>query len=341
MIRHSGIGVVLHNLLDRWAVDPPATRLMLLGDPTALARWKSPQVDLVRWTPGVYSLAAALFPPAMPHRPLAWYSPHYATCLRPGAPLVCHIQDVLHITHPTRRGTALYARLYLAALRRRASFVLTSSRHVKVQLQTLYRFRADRVLMTGLGPGFPATLGGELPPPLGLEGGKYLLAVGIFKPHKNWDFLLRRLVELGDRVPPLVAAGTGRGGSELARLAARRGYTRLTVAETLAEDHLAALFRGAAALTYPSVAEGFGLPLLEAMQVGTPVVAADRSPMKEIVGAGGWLFDPDRPESFDRALLAALQREPEHLAAAHQRAATFSWERTARVVAEALQRATA
>jgi alpha-1,3-rhamnosyl/mannosyltransferase len=341
MIHHSGIGVVLRNLLDHWRDHPPAPRLLLLGNPQELAPWKSASTTLVPWSPGVYSLSAALLPPRLPERPVAWYSPHYATCLRPGVPLVCHIQDVLHITHPTRRGTALYARAYLMALRRCAAFVLTSSRHVKVQLQTLHGFRADRVLTSGLGPGFPATLGEGDAPPLGLESGRYLLAVGIFKSHKNWDFLLRRLVVLGDRVPPLVAAGVGGGAQALRQLAARRGLTRLTVIDNLPERELAALFRGAAALTYPSIAEGFGLPLLEAMQVGTPVIAADRSPMKEIVGDGGWLFDPDRPESFDRALLAALGGDAARAQAARDRAATFTWERTARVINEALARATA
>ena len=339
MVQHSGIGVVLGNLLDRWRQSPPAAHVCLLGDPALLERWRSPAVSVLRWTPGIYSPSAALLPPGLPKGTCAWYSPHYATCLRPGVPLVCHVQDVLHVTHPTKPGMLPYARLYFAALRRSAAFVLTSTRHVKVQLQTLLRFPAERVLISGLGPGFAASLAEGRPAPEGLAAGSYLLGVGILKSHKNWEFLLRRLAVLGDSVPPLVAAGLGPQAEELRALAARCGYGRLRVLGPLPAESLAGLFAGAAALTYPSLAEGFGLPLIEAMQLGRPVVAADRSPMKEIVGDGGWLFDPDQPESFDRALREALGSNGARADAARRRAGAFTWERTASVTEEALRRA--
>jgi glycosyltransferase involved in cell wall biosynthesis len=342
MLRHSGIGIVLQRLLDRWRVAPPAQKLLLLGDPDQLADYASPSCRIIRWTPPVYSFAAAFSPPRLPVRPRAWYSPHYATCLRPGSPLVCHIQDVLHIDHPTRRGTAVYMLAYLAALRRSVSYVLTSTRHVKVQLQTLYGFPAEQVLISGLGPGFLESEGSQGTLPKGLTAGGYLLAVGIFKVHKNWPFLLERLVELGDRVPPLAAAGLGRDGAALAELANRLGYHRLTVLPNLPREQMAMVFRQAAALVHSSIAEGFGLPLLEALQAGTPVVCAGRSPMKEIVGRAGFLFDPDWAESFDQALLQALTDGPERalrLEEGRRQARHWNWERTADVVQEALYRA--
>lgn len=339
MVQHSGIGVVLGNLLDRWKTNPPAERLCLLGDPALLERWRTADVTIKRWEPAIYSPGAALLPPGLPEGACAWYSPHYATCLRPGVPLVCHVQDVLHVTHPTKLGMLPYARLYFAALRRSASFVLTSTRHVKVQLQTLLRFPAERVLTSGLGPGFPAGLAEGRAAPAGLEPGGYLLGVGILKGHKNWEFLLRRLAVMGDAVPPLVAAGLGPQAAELRALAARCCYGRLRVLDPMPAADLAGLFAGAAALTYPSLAEGFGLPLIEAMQLGRPVVAADRSPMKEIVGEGGWLFDPDQPESFDRALVEALASHVSRAEAARRRASGFTWERTAEVTTAALRRA--
>jgi glycosyltransferase involved in cell wall biosynthesis len=99
------------------------------------------------------------------------------------------------------------------------------------------------------------------------------------------------------------------------------------------ERLLPGLYAGAQALAMPSVYEGFGLPALEAMASGTPVVAANRAALPEVCGGAALLADPDDPEAFADALLRASGPEREQLGAAGlDRAAGFSWERSARLI---------
>lgn len=346
MIRHSGIGVVLRSLLCHWAKEAPPWKPVLLGEERALRESLPPglDADIIRWNPTLYSPAAALLPPRLSAQVGAWYSPHYATCLAGSLPLVSHVHDVLHITHPTRRGTAVYMRAYIAALRRRASFVLTDSRHVKVQLQTLFGFKADRVLDIGIGPGVmdqavPRT--GMLPGVM--RDVPYVLAVGICKPHKNWPFLFERLGKMPDITEKIVCAGLGSSCEEIRRLAREHGLLdRLVLPGDLSTQEMVDVFASARALLYPSLAEGFGLPVLEAMMAGVPVVVADRSPMKETAGRAGFYFDPDWPESFDAAVRLALgnqARREERIRRGLDRSREFTWAKTAHHLEDAIHRA--
>ncbi len=344
MIRHSGIGVVLRGLLSVWAKDPPPFEIEVCGDPQLLED-NLPEglaARIVPWAAPVYSVRAALSPPATRKKPDAWYAPHYATCLRPGAPLVCHIQDVLHITHPPKKGARLYGSLYLAALQRRAAYILTTSRHVKVQLQTLHRFPAERVLCTSLGPGVARTAGPATVKPAGLPR-EYFLAVGIDKPHKNWDFLLDQLSRAEPPKLPLVCLGLGKGKDRILEFASRAGLgNRVHLLDHLSDEEMRGVYTNATALLFPSIAEGFGLPILEAMSFGTPVLIADRSPMKEIGGGAAWKFNPDYPESFLKELSTLLSEEQERgrrVALGQHLAERFQWKKTAHRVEDALYRA--
>jgi glycosyltransferase involved in cell wall biosynthesis len=345
MIRHSGIGVVLQSLLQYWHT-AGGPRICLLGEPGLLKEMvpASTEAEIIRWVPPIYSPTAALAPPGLPKDVRVWFGPHYATCLRPPVPLVCHIHDVLHIIHPTRRGTRLFMHACLQMLRRRASYVTTPSRHVKVQLQTLYGFAPDRVLIASNGAGVLESLDPgtyqQLPE---LSNRPYLVAVGILKPHKNWPFLLRRLVAMREIDLPLVCLGLGKDRSRLIELATELGIAeRLIVPARLEPEQVAGVLAGARALLFPSLAEGFGLPVLEAMSVGTPVVMAARSPMKEIAAGSACMFDPDWPETFDDALREALREGPERgkrIELGRRRAQDFSWKRTAHHIEDALYRA--
>jgi glycosyltransferase involved in cell wall biosynthesis len=171
----------------------------------------------------------------------------------------------------------------------------------------------------------------ELPP-------GYLLFVGTLEPRKNVPGLLsayRLLLDQGVTEAPLVLIG-GRGWLYEKIF---RQVEALTLEEQVAFLHgvpdadLPALYNGAAVLVTPSFYEGFGLPALEAMACGTPVVVSDRGSLPEVVGPAGMLVDPEAPESIAAGLAAVLddpegQRQLERAGLAQ--AATFSWERTAR-----------
>ncbi len=345
MINNSGIGIVLRGLFHHWAENPPPFDLVLMGREEQLADELPAglSAELVNWDPELYGVSAALKRPFAPNFD-AWYSPHYATCLRPGVPLVCHIQDVLHITHPPKAGTAAYMRAFIQVLRRRAKYILTTTRHVKVQLQTVYRFEPWRVLISSLGAGLmPFVPDEDHSLPSILRGRDYMISVGIFKPHKNWTFLLERLANCSDIDLPLVCLGLGANQPDVAELASKFGLQdRVVFLPHLPPRELAAVYKNASALLFPSIAEGFGLPIVEALTMGTPVLIADRSPMKEIAARSAFTFDPDWPETFDDAMREMLGNEKkrnELIARGVERSKFFRWSKTAQTIADALLRA--
>ena len=184
------------------------------------------------------------------------------------------------------------------------------------------RYGVDRARVHVV-PNAPALAIGDLPPP----AGPYLLAVGDLRPKKNFARLIEAVARLragGGEHRLVIAGGDGGIGDELRRRAAGEpveftGY--------VGDAELDALMRGAAALVHPSLYEGFGLVIVEAMARGVPVACADATALPETAGGAAELFDPHDPESIAPAW-SARSREPG--SSAGLRAAELSWERSAR-----------
>jgi glycosyltransferase involved in cell wall biosynthesis len=139
--------------------------------------------------------------------------------------------------------------------------------------------------------------------PAGVPG-RYLLHVGARRPHKNVVTLVRALADLPlDVHLVLVGSVDGRMPDPVPEVARELGVAgRITAFDHVPEDRLIALYRSAHAFVYPSLVEGFGLPLLEAMAAGTPVVASDIAVFREF-GAGAATFAPPRdPQAWARAV---------------------------------------
>jgi glycosyltransferase involved in cell wall biosynthesis len=179
--------------------------------------------------------------------------------------------------------------------------------------------------------------------------GPYVLFLGGIEPRKNFQTLLAAFARL-DRGVRLVIAGASvewnPEGTDLLRQALEEAppdvQSRVLRAGYLTDGDKVALVSGAEALVYPSLYEGFGLPVLEAMACGTPVVASDRSSVPEVAGDAALLVDPVDPEAIaaavarvlsDRALSQRLRE------AGFDRATRFTWEETARKTAAALKAA--
>jgi glycosyltransferase involved in cell wall biosynthesis len=182
-------------------------------------------------------------------------------------------------------------------------------------------------------------------------GEEFLLAVGTIEPRKNLPTLVAAFEEVVRARPSsplrLVVAG-GRGWMSEATFGAfekSEARERIVLAGYLEDRDLRALYSSCRAFVYPSVYEGFGLPPLEAMRCGAPVIAGRTPAVSEVTSGAARLFDPSDTSGLARALLGLLDDEGarrELSRAGLRRAAEFSWQRTARVTlevyAEALKR---
>ena len=168
----------------------------------------------------------------------------------------------------------------------------------------------------------------------GLVRDGYLLFMGTIEPRKNLLRLLQAVEVAGSRIGPLVIAGAnGWGSDEVADLMQRlQRAGRLSYLGYVPDNARPALINGARGFVYPSLYEGFGLPVLEAMACGVPVLASNVSSLPEIVGDASLLVDPQDVDAIAREMARLWQDEAlrrELAARGLERAQSFSWERTA------------
>ncbi|HVP61299.1 MAG TPA: glycosyltransferase family 1 protein [Myxococcaceae bacterium] len=243
-------------------------------------------------------------------------------------PLVATLHDAAHLARSEEFGwlTAVYYRVVVGPRVRRARGLLTVSEFARRELASRLGVPESRwsIVPPGVDPRFhPPTAEERLQARarLGLPA-RYLLAVGNPKPHKNLALLARIATRLP--VPLVLLAGDGAG----------RVFPRPTrVLSEVEEAHLPALYGGAEALLLPSRHEGFGLPALEAMATGTPVLAANAGSLPEVTGGAAELLDPDAPEAWiaaSNAIVATPLLRARWASAGRERARAFTWERCAR-----------
>mgnify|MGYP005846244415 FL=1 len=161
----------------------------------------------------------------------------------------------------------------------------------------------------------------------------YVLSVGTLQPRKNFVRLIRAFARLRDTGRMLVIAG-GRGWLyESVLEEASRHPDRVRILGFVEDADLPALYRGADLFVFPSFYEGFGLPVLEAMACGVPVVCSGVSSLPEVAGDAALLVDPEDEEGLSKAMQRVLEDEGlrrEMAARGRARAARFTWEEAAR-----------
>jgi len=208
----------------------------------------------------------------------------------------------------------------------RADRVLAVSEWTKRDLVERYGVAGEKVVVTPNGVDEIFHPNGATPtrPP-------YALFVGAIQPRKDPLTALEALALLSDDLGLVVVGPEKRGADEVRTAVTRLGLdSRVEFAGHVELDELAALYRGAACLVFPSRYEGFGLPVLEAMASGTPVVAAATGALPEIAGDAAVLVEPADPAALAGGIERALADRERLVAAGLERARHFSWAESAR-----------
>jgi glycosyltransferase involved in cell wall biosynthesis len=290
------------------------------------------EVEYVQLSWGGGSRAAALardilwYPRLLPRRATAYQSevthcPTFRGPLRRSGPLVVTVHDLAVLRRPEafNRWSRSYSRLAVPRVVRAADRLIAVSEFTRDELVDMLGVPEAkiRVVPNGVDEGFR--------PDGPAEQGDYVLAVGTVEPRKNLPRLVEACGLLGRELRIAGAAGWGD-----VRLDARH----VRPLGFVDDDRLAALYRGAACVAYPSLYEGFGIPVVEAMACGAPVVTSRGGATEEVAGGAAILVDPGEPEAIAEGIEAAVADRDRLVPLGLERARAFDWTATARRTAE-------
>lgn len=344
--RHSQIGQLRCFADGRWAARPAETLPQVGGIAASAASGLS---DLRRAL-AANRLAVRAYHLLIPQlarwqlrkeRSALFHSPNYSLPPYPGR-AVATVHDLSHVLFPQFHPAARvdYMTRAFPQTLARATHLITDAESVRAELMERHRWPADRITAVPLGvdPSFQPRGNSATEALLrrhGLRHGGYSLFVGTIEPRKNLDRLLDAYAALPANLRrdfPLVIAGARGWQSQAthARMAQAQSAGWLHYLSYLPQAELPLLFAGARLFVYPSLYEGFGLPVLEAMASGVPVITSNVASIPEVAGDTGRLVDP---ESVDEMTAALLQLLPDDgwlrraAAAGLERSRAFTWQR--------------
>jgi glycosyltransferase involved in cell wall biosynthesis len=245
------------------------------------------------------------------------HCPSFRGPLRSRTPLVVTVHDLAVLRHPDafNRWTRTYSSVVVPRVVRAAERVIAVSEFTKRELVELLGVAEERIRVV------PNAVEGPFIPDGPRAEGDYVLAVGTLEPRKN----LPRLVD-----------ATRRTGHEL-RIVGARGWGDLGVSAGddvrflgfVPDEELARLYRGSLCVAYPSLYEGFGIPVLEALACGAPVVTSEGSAMAEVAGDAAVLVDPRDVDAIAAGIAEAIARRDELARLGPERARRYTWDASA------------
>ena len=336
-------------------VDGLVSALDAAGADLAVACQRADEERYGRLVPNARIVAG---PPAIAHRParLAWeqsglplvaqqveaaviHSPHYSMPLRPNKPVVVTVHDLTFFTEPDAHSPVI-ATFYKAAIRtsaRRATRLIVPSKATRDELVRVLAADPTRIDVAYHGVDHnlfhrptPVQLR-QVSDRLGLHGRSYVAYLGTLEPRKNVPALISGWAAVAEQLvdpPALVLAGASGWSEEVDEaIAAVPANLHLVRPGYLHFNDLPGFFGGALVVAFPSTGEGFGLPALEAMACGAPVLTTHRTALPEVGGDAVAYTEPD-PDSIKTALQALLA-DPERRTAlgeaGYNRAMEFTW----------------
>lgn len=316
MYRHSGIGRYLRNLVPLVLPHLHADRIRVLGAKELFqhAEWlNDPRIELFETDARIYSAKEQLlaFQGACAETDLIWV-PHYNAPLFARKMMVATIHDIAPLVVPQILDSSLkraYAKLLIQRTVSQAAALLCVSEFTKQELERRLGVPSSKMTVTplALDRSWPDTAKAHVE----RDSVPYLLFVGNIKPNKNLQLLLDAFATVRDQISyRLLIAGRTDGfgtGDDTAKCLAARLGDRVRFTGEVSDGELQSLYAGARALVVPSVYEGFGLTLLEAMQLGCPVLSSSAGSLREVGGDAALFFDPYSMEELSKRLLQTRQ----------------------------------
>lgn len=326
---------------------PEAVRRFSQRWPNFVVRQTRPHTPLIR-IPLTLSAELRKNPVDVLH--VQFTAPPFAPC-----PVVVSIHDLSfeHLPETFKRRSWAQLRLTVRRSARKATHILALSEHARADIVATYGISPDRVTAIPLAAADrfqPVVDERELQRVRHTYGiaGDYILTVGSIQPRKNLGRLIAAYARLRTdaKVGPPQLVIVGRQAwlvGETLRAIRDSGFSdSIILTGYVPDDDLPALYSGARCFVYPSFFEGFGLPPLEAMRCGVPVVAGNRTSLVEVVGDAGVLVDPLNPEAIATGLSQVLSDEDlrrELGARGLERSRLFNWRETAKRTLEVYERA--
>lgn len=273
-------------------------------------------------------------------RPQVYFSPGFNPPAWSASPYVFTIHDLIHLHFAEERSPqkSLYYELLVRRAARKAAKVLTVSEFSKAQILEWAKLREEQVCVVGNGISEAFSANGPRHSP----GYPYIFSVLNTKPHKNLAVLLKAFSVSSVREDyHLVLRLTP--DSKVVEMVESLGIRqKVHFVKVLSDAELAAYYRGASLFVFPSLFEGFGLPPIEAMACGTPVIVSNRTSLPEVVGNAALLVDPTQPESIAIAVEKVLNDSSlrsQMIEQGIKQARQHSWETTAAKIGAVLQEA--
>jgi glycosyltransferase involved in cell wall biosynthesis len=344
-IRDGGIGTYLVNLLIQWQRQNLPAKLYLFGnsDDKELLFTGDDFAEFIAHDIPKYSIGE-LFSFSKPLRKIGvdlFFAPHYTLPFNLPCRSVVTIHDLIHFRYPGKAGLIgkAYARYMVGHACRQADAILTISEYSARDIAEHYKGCAPKI--RHIYPGVDREIFKSYPrseveyfrDEISLPG-EFILYVGALKPHKN----PRALVEIANRlnIPVVIATQDRREAQEklLGMIKNRRNMKFINISDN---RQMALVYNAARLLIHPSFYEGFGLPPLEAMACGLPVVCSDNASLPEVVGDAALTFAPKDYEEMlekinlcwrDEGLRNILENK------GRERAGLFDWDRAARNIFE-------
>lgn len=334
----SGMGTYLRNILPGVIAAFPEKDFCLLGDIsdlTTLDCVARSNIRLIETSAAMYSLSEQIeIPIKIPKETSLFWATHYNVPLLYRGKMLVMVHDLFHLAMPDLVGglhKRLYATFMFRMVRRRAAAILTHSQFTKVELNRFTGVDRQSVYPIHLGVDdswFNIKRGEPI-----LEK-PYLLYVGNVKPHKNLNSLVKAFGSLVNTIPhDLIIVGKKDGfitGDSLAILDGVKFRERIHFTGSVTDDMLKQYMAHADIFVFPSFYEGFGLPPLEAMAAGCPVIVSNAASLPEICGDAALYVDPNQPQDIVlniKRLLGSKALREELKYKGGMRARQFTWKK--------------